>query len=126
MPNGDIVVGGDFTSAGGVAAQYIARWDGTRWSALGSGLDGPVRCLAVLPNGDLIVGGTFSTAGGQPSLRLARWNGSAWSRNSGSFLGTALSSVDAIAVLPNGGFAIAGSFGGSSPYRNIARWNGIF
>lgn len=64
MPNGDIVVGGDFTSAGGVTAQYIARWDGTRWSALGSGLNGPVRSLAVLPNGDLIVGGAFSTAGG--------------------------------------------------------------
>jgi hypothetical protein len=28
---------GHFATAGGVAAQTIARWDGTNWSALGSG-----------------------------------------------------------------------------------------
>ncbi|MEE9269079.1 MAG: hypothetical protein V3V49_02355, partial [Candidatus Krumholzibacteria bacterium] len=36
-PNGDIYVGGEFTTAGGVAARGIARWDGTAWHALGSG-----------------------------------------------------------------------------------------
>jgi hypothetical protein len=29
MPNGDLVAGGDFITAGGVAANGIARWDGT-------------------------------------------------------------------------------------------------
>jgi hypothetical protein len=35
---GDVYVGGFFTSAGGVAANYIARWNGTEWSSLGSGV----------------------------------------------------------------------------------------
>ena len=28
-----------FTTAGGVAANYIAKWNGSAWSALGSGMD---------------------------------------------------------------------------------------
>ena len=34
-----LYVGGDFTTAGGVAANHIAKWDGSSWSALGSGMD---------------------------------------------------------------------------------------
>src|SRR6185295_11528741 len=33
--NGELVVGGRFTCAGGVSANYIAKWNGTSWSALG-------------------------------------------------------------------------------------------
>jgi hypothetical protein len=40
-----------------VSANYIARWNGTSWSALGTGMNGSVSALAVLPNGDLIAGG---------------------------------------------------------------------
>ena len=32
--------GGSFTNAGGTPANSIARWDGTHWLALGSGLGG--------------------------------------------------------------------------------------
>jgi hypothetical protein len=122
LPNGDIVVGGDFTSAGGVVANRIARWDGTRWRALGSGMNGSVRALAVLPDGDLVAGGTFTSAGGvsAPS-RVARWNGSTWIPYSSANIGP-VTSVDAIAVLPTGGFVIGGAFSGV--YRNIARWSG--
>ena len=41
--NGELVVGGRFTCAGGVPANYIAKWNGTSWSALGTGMDGWVR-----------------------------------------------------------------------------------
>ena len=34
--NGDLIVGGNFTSAGGVSADHIARWDGNTWHPLGS------------------------------------------------------------------------------------------
>lgn len=57
LPNGDLVAGGDFTTAGGVAANRIARWDGTAWSPLGTGMDDSVGALTILPNGDLIAGG---------------------------------------------------------------------
>jgi hypothetical protein len=66
---------GDFTTAGGILANGIAKWNGTNWSALGSGLAGgnpsTFRSLAVLGN-DLFVGGDFLTAGGKVSPYLAR------------------------------------------------------
>ena len=79
-PNGDVYVGGTFTSIGGVAANYIARWDGSAWNAMGTGMNNPVYALAIAPNGDVIAGGTFTTAGGVSCLRIARWDGVQWRR----------------------------------------------
>ena len=80
--NGELVVGGRFTCAGGVPANYIAKWNGTSWSALGTGLNGWVNALTVY-NGDLIAGGTFSQAGSTTVNYLAKWDGSTWSGVSG-------------------------------------------
>ena len=83
-----LYVAGYFTSAGGVPANGIAKWDGNTWSALGSGLTslvGPlpvVRALAVFDDGNgpaLYAAGHFSHAGGQPIPMVARWDGSGWS-----------------------------------------------
>ena len=76
-----LCVGGSFTSSGGVPASRIAKWNGTSWSALGSGLDSTVYALAALDEGSgpaLFVGGSFSNAGGAPAAALARWNNSSW------------------------------------------------
>ncbi len=57
--NGELIVGGyDFTIAGGVPCNYIARWNGSNWQALGSGMDTTVWALAVYPPaaGELIAG----------------------------------------------------------------------
>ena len=35
----DIYAGGFFREIGGTSANSIAKWDGTSWSPLGSGLD---------------------------------------------------------------------------------------
>lgn len=125
MPNGDLVVGGWFTAAGGVAASNIARWDGTSWSALGSGVDGSVSTLLALPNGDLIAGGGFTTAGGVVVNKVARWNGTAWSSlGTGMFGSPAF--VNAAVVLPNGDLVVGGDFvsAGGVAADNIARWDG--
>ncbi|MFZ2655501.1 MAG: hypothetical protein WAX69_11285, partial [Victivallales bacterium] len=45
----EIYAGGDFTEIGGETANYVAKWDGTTWSALGTGMDGSVKALAVDP-----------------------------------------------------------------------------
>ena len=37
--SGNLYAGGDFTTAGGVSANSIAKWDGSSWSALGSGMN---------------------------------------------------------------------------------------
>lgn len=50
LPNGDVVVGGTFNTAGGIAAGNIALINPTTgtYSALGQGTDGAVTALAVL------------------------------------------------------------------------------
>jgi len=78
----DIYVGGDFTTAGGKTANYVARWDSktNEWFPLGSGLtptpidNCEVRTLQVAGK-YLYVGGMFSAAGGVPgTARVTRWN----------------------------------------------------
>ncbi len=57
---------------------HIARWDGSDWSALGTGLDYEAEALAVHDDGSgpaLFAGGVFTTAGGAASIGIARWNG---------------------------------------------------
>ncbi len=128
LPNGDLVAGGAFTTAGGVAANSIARWNGASWAPLGSGVaasngDLPqVYSLAVLPNGDIVAGGLFTTAGGLPANNIARWNGSSWSPlGSGTNL-----PVLAIAPFPNGDLAVAGQFtiAGGAAANFVANWRG--
>ena len=63
--------GGDFTTAGGVAANHIAKWDGSAWSALGSGMNGNVLALTLDSSGNLYAGGDFTIAGGKPSAYAA-------------------------------------------------------
>ncbi|HZN41654.1 MAG TPA: hypothetical protein VFD82_22815, partial [Planctomycetota bacterium] len=122
LPNGDLVAGGAFSTAGGVSANNIARWDGTSWSALGSGTNDRVLALTTLPNGDLVAGGSFTTAGGVSANYIARWDGTGWSA-----LGSGTSAdVNALATLPSGDLVAGGMFataGGVSAIA-IARWNG--
>jgi hypothetical protein len=70
----NLYAGGQFTAAGGVAANYIAKWDGSAWSALGSGTDGAVLALAADGAGHLFVGGDFSLAGTKVSPYIAQAN----------------------------------------------------
>ena len=125
----EVYVGGDFTSIGGVNANRIARWDGHRWTALGSGLDdGIVQAIAV-SGSDLYVGGTFTTAGGVRVNRIAKWDGRRWSPLGGGISGCANSycspTVYAIAV-DAGNIYVGGQFARADKVsaNGIARWNG--
>ncbi len=40
VSGGDLYAGGDFSTAGDNAANRIAKWNGSSWSALGSGMGG--------------------------------------------------------------------------------------
>jgi hypothetical protein len=122
LPNGDLVAGGWFTNAGGAGANNIARWDGTYWWALGSGVNGNVSALRTLPNGDLVAAGGFNTAGGVSANYIARWNGSSWSA-----LGSGTSDVvSSLTTLLNGDLVAGGWFttAGGSSANYIARWDG--
>lgn len=41
--NGQLIVGGTFSAAGGVAANYLAAWDGAGWTQVGGGGEWPER-----------------------------------------------------------------------------------
>ena len=66
------------TNAGGVAANYIAKWDGAAWTNLGSGMNASVNALAYDLNGNLYAGGAFTNAGGVAANRVAKWDGTSW------------------------------------------------
>ncbi len=116
----DLYAGGNFTTAGGGPATNIAKWDGSSWSALGSGMDYEVSALAV-SGGDLYAGGYFTTAGGSAANSIAKWNGSSWTA-----LGSGIDNVvHALAVSGSNVYA-GGLFwtAGGSAANNIAKWNG--
>lgn len=70
--DGKLFAGGNFLTAGGTSAQFVAAWDGMSWSSLGTGLNAFAYALSTF-GGELIVGGSFLTAGGSPSAYWARW-----------------------------------------------------
>ncbi len=120
--SGTLYAGGEFTIMGTVFANRVARWNGSAWSALGSGLNEYVYALAVDGAGHLYAGGVFTTAGGVSAKGVAKWNGSAWSA-----LGAGLSGGEVDSLLVDGSTLYAGgSFtnAGGTAVFHIARWNG--
>jgi hypothetical protein len=120
-----LYAGGNFTLAGGVASTaYIARWNGSVWSALGTGMNGAVYAIEIGSDGSLYAGGNFTLAGGVASTAyIARWNGSVWSA-----LGTGMNgAVYAIEVGSDGSLYAGGNFtlaGGVANTVYCARWSG--
>lgn len=84
---GDLYVGGKFTTAGGVTVNNIAKWDGTAWSALGTGVTGSTVNVYGLreENGKIYVCGDFDDAGGLDVLGFAIWDGTAWRKDELSY-----------------------------------------
>jgi hypothetical protein len=109
-----------FTQAGGISANYIAKWNGSSWSALGSGLNNWVYSIAI-SGSDVYFGGDFTQAGGISANYIAKWDGSSWSAlGSGvdnSVVAIAISGIDVYIV---GYFTQAGGVSSS----RIAKWNG--
>jgi hypothetical protein len=129
-----LYAGGEFTTAGGIAANHIAKWDGSAWSPLagpnGSGMNAAVLALTVFNDGSgpaLYAGGSFTTAGGTVANRVAKWDGAAWSPLPGPDGNGMNDSVLALTVFDDGrGPALyaGGNFstaGGIHSWR-IARW----
>ncbi len=128
---GDVYAGGLFSQAGGVGANSIARWDGQRWHALGSGdsngVNGVVRALS-MRGGDVYAGGSFSTAGGVAATNVARWDGSNWyafTAGPDNGIGGVFEGVYCLAVCGSNLYA-GGDFTNAGPtgVHYVARWTG--
>ena len=68
----DLYVAGSFTSAGGLPARRIARWNGAEWSMLGTGADDSVAGLGS-DSDSLFLGGSFEFVDGIPARGIAQW-----------------------------------------------------
>ena len=123
--NNELYAVGLFDRAGGLPVNGIARWDGTTWRAVGSGLlisvnntVGFGRALQV-HNGLLIAGGEFDRAGGVVAKNIAAWNGTAWTALGGgaSYTVWGLESFGTSLVA-------AGQFQIGANVEMVAAWNG--
>ncbi|MDD2921204.1 MAG: hypothetical protein PHQ36_02865, partial [Anaerolineales bacterium] len=143
--SGNVYAGGAFTNVNnsGVVipeADYIAKWDGMNWSALGNNgagvgaLGGGVNAIAVSGT-DVYVGGYFTDAAGLPAAdRIAKWDGANWSAlgNNGAPGNGSISSgyVNAIAVsganvYVGGNFYDVNNNGAALPTADyVAKWDG--
>ena len=122
--NGNLYAGGNFSTAGGVAALRVARWDGTVWSPVGGGFNNEVWALAMDSSGNLYAGGNFTLAEGNAANYVAMWDGATWQALGNGVSGT----VFALAFTPDGKLYAGGSFlfdgGGTVPYNRIVYWDG--
>jgi len=116
----ELYVGGRFSTAGGVSAHNIAKWNGTTWSALGEGTaknvsygDSAVFCLATYHD-TLYAGGYFDKAGGLNTPRIAKWDGATWHAVTDSTYGFMGQWIKCMAVYKDKLF-VGGDFG---TYRN--------
>ncbi len=129
-----LYVGGSFPIAGGIAANNIARWDGSQWSPLPGvaevGTDGAVLALAVYDDGSgpaLYVGGTFERAGGITAHTMARWDGQQWQALGwGDEFGDHVSTLAVFDHDTGPALYAGGDFDTVSgvAWNHIARWNG--
>ena len=132
----NVYVGGGFVDAAGIPeADFLARWNGNQWSALGSNgpglgaLNSTVLDLAI-SGSDLYVAGEFTNAAGIAQAdRVARWNGNAWSAMGSNVAGTdgALFEVARAVAVSGTDVFVGGSFtnvAGIAQADRVARWNG--
>ncbi|TAL29479.1 MAG: hypothetical protein EPN93_21525 [Spirochaetes bacterium] len=124
--SGNLYAGGSFPTAGGTTANHIAKWNGSTWSALGSGMDDEVYALAADSSGNLYAGGYFISAGGTAASCIAKWDGSSWSALGSGMYGTNDYWVNALAVDGSGNLYAGGSFttAGGTAANGIAKWDG--
>ncbi len=130
---GNLYIGGNFLMVGDVEARRVAKWDGSRWSALGLGFGSPVFTATFSQVTALAVAGTNLYAGGPlaradgTGLDVARWDGTNWIAICSS-LGRPESGgtgISALAAMGNELF-VGGRFSSVEgiPATNIAKWNG--
>ena len=126
LADGKIVIGGAFSTVGGVTHSRMARLnaDGTTDAGFTLGANSDVYCLAVQADGKILVGGAFTSflAAGTRNF-IARLNADG-SLDAG-FNPNANGSARSIAVQPDGMILVGGTFstiGGVSRSR-IARLN---
>jgi hypothetical protein len=129
----ELLVGGAFTSIGGIGAARVAAWDGEAWHAMDLPDGLAAYALARGDDGELYVGGAIadilSGVGG-----VARWDGAAWQLVGGGLSMYGWPGVVTDLVAHDGEIAATGCFSGAGgpegaeetePARALALWDGV-
>ena len=123
-PDGTLYAGGAFTNCAADAnADYVAKWNGSAWSAVSGGGTGTVRALAFGLDGTLYIGGDFTNWNAVANADyVVSWDGSSYAALSTGANGV----IYALAVGPDGTLFAGGNFttiGGNAANR-VAEWDG--
>ena len=133
----DVFVGTDSVNVAGIPqADHVARWNGSAWSALGSGSSGTdgwfpasvsIYAITTTPS-RVVAGGTFQNAGGDARADgIASFDGTSWSSvgSNGAGDGALNATTNALAVFADRLYA-GGNFtnaGGDPLARSVASFS---
>ena len=129
--DGNIWIGGQFTTAGGTTVNNVAYWDGSAWNAAGSGVITPNTALYVYDiafdaANNVYITGDFTSADGNSVESVAVWNSTTWKDMADGLAGSTPTgrSVD---INSDGDLWVGGDFdsvGGADLADRLAIWNG--
>ena len=86
--HGELYVGGTFVKIGNTTTSRLARWDGRRWSSIGS-FNGDVHSMTT-DGESLLVGGDFTKVDGVAVQNIAKYYSGKWTGIGGGLDGTVL------------------------------------
>jgi hypothetical protein len=121
-----LYIGGDFQTIGALQARHLAVWDGSAWSEVAGGADGPVYALKGYDDGTgpaLAIAGAFVNAGGVAANHVARLQGGQWAAFGSGVQGSILA-LEAYAAPGQGTRIYVGGSLASPALSGIAYWNG--
>ncbi|MCR9243938.1 MAG: hypothetical protein NXI31_02825 [bacterium] len=146
LPNGDVVAAGSFSQIGGVAANNVARWNGTTWIPIGNNAPSPCYGVATTDAGEIYVAafnqvlqwtgsswrqissdnawGILTRQNGKVTAwddAVREWDGTSWSELPGAV------NIDEVVEAPNGDLlALGGNSSSFWPLQGrIGRWDGL-
>lgn len=127
LPDGSMLIGGSFTTVGGVARTNLARLlpDGSLDISFNPSTDSNVNSIAVQADGKIVIGGQFTMVNGIAQSRCARLLADSTLDN--TFTAAADGIVWGVKILPDGSILLVGAFTtvNGTPRGRIARLSAI-
>jgi hypothetical protein len=128
--SGNLYAAGSFTSSTGY--RYVAKWNGTSWSELGTGnnalnANSAISTICIDSMGNIYAGGAFTNTNGK--VYVSKWNGSNWSEfgnsniDQSNFAG-AFPTIDVLAADKNGTIFAGGNIRNNSNNFVLRKCNG--
>ena len=124
--NNELIVGGYFNQAGTIAANNIAKWNGTTWSTLGVGIPNSSSSPSVRSNVTSLCVYNSQLYVGNTTSGISKWNGTNWSAVGGGIpFNNGYDQVSSMCVY-NNKLILAGYFNkpGNLNINNVAAWDG--